>query len=99
MDEKDFFKAYETHQNETIDDFLARHSATELELRDTIAFLIHHREMIRDAELEVLQGETARLITKLTDTKRKILLEELNCFKDVLTLHKRNLRRDDQPRD
>ena len=99
MKDKDFFKDYEAHQNETIDDYIARHSGTEQDLRDVISFLIHHREMIRDAELEVLEHETEQLIEKLADTKRKILLEELQCFKDVLRLHKRLLSQDDEPGD
>ena len=99
MKDKDFFEEYEARQNETVDDYIARHGATEQELRDIISFFIHHREMIRDSEIEVLEAETEGLIKKLADTKRKILLEELECFKDVLALHKRLLRKDDEQGD
>ena len=99
MDDKEFFEQYRAHQNESIDDYIARHSATTTELRDTISFLIHHREMIRDVELEVLEGETSKLLDRLTELKRQILVEELTCFKDVLAFHKQLIRDNDQSRD
>ncbi len=93
MDDKDFFKAYEAHQNESIDDYIARHSATDTELKDVISFLIDHRGQIRDCEIEKLEHETQELIKKLADNKRQILMEELSCFKDTLALHKRLLKK------
>ena len=99
MKDKDFFEEFEARQNETVDDYIARQAGTAQELREMISFFIHHREMIRDCEIEVLEDETQKLIEKLADTKRKILLEELQCFKDVLALHKRLLKKDDEQGD
>ena len=99
MKDEDFFKAYERHQNETVGDYIARNSATDAELRDTISFLIHHRELIRDSELEVLEAETNRILEKLDTVKRRRLMEEVGCFKDVLQLHKRLVSEDGKSRD
>ena len=92
---KNLFKNYEAHEKDSLDDFIKRYSSTESELRETIAYLIHHRELLRDAELETLKAETENLIDKLKDTKRNELLEEIECFKDILALHKRLLEKND----
>lgn len=91
MKDEEFFKAYEARENETTDDFIARHSATEAELRDVIVFLIQHRSQMRDCEIEKLEHETKELLKKLAENKRQILVEELACFKETLALHKRLL--------
>ncbi len=49
-----------------------------------------------DCEIEVLEHHCDALIDQIAKTKRKILLEELNCFKEVLQLHRRLLD-NDQP--
>ena len=59
------------------------------ELRDVISFLIDQREAIRDVELRQLEDEAGTLIEKLQDIDRRKLLEEIKCFKEVLSLHKR----------
>ncbi len=94
-------KKQETGKNaepDPIEGFIARHHTSADDLRDAIAFLIHRRELLRDCELEVLEHECARLTQEIEDKQRKILLEELDCFKEVLRLHKRLLK-NDQPRD
>ena len=85
--------------NDTLEEFIARHSASDAELRDTIAFLIQRRELLRDCEIEQLEAESEALIEKLADTKRCILLAELECFREVLSLHKRLLSENDEPQD
>ena len=50
MSDEEFFKKYEAYENETTEDFINKYSATKRELQDTIAYLIQHREMIRDVE-------------------------------------------------
>ena len=87
--DKEFFKKYENYENETTEDFITRYSSTENELKETIDYLIQHREMIRDVELDRLEKESQKLIEKLEDISRLKLLEEIQCFKDVLTLQKR----------
>ncbi len=102
MDKRDlsdnsFNKMYEGHEKETNEDFIKRYSSTETELRETIAYLIHHRQLLKDAEIEKLEAEAANLVKKLRETKVKILLEELECFKEVLALHKRLLQKNGKP--
>lgn len=95
MADEEFFRKYATYEKESAEDFIKRHDSTERELRDTIAYLIRHREMMRDVELKKLETEAEKLIEKLKDTKRKELLEEIECFKEILALHKRLIRKDD----
>ncbi len=93
---KEFFKKYEAYENESTEDFIRRYSSTESELRETIAYLIQHREMIRDVELERLEGESQKLIEKMEDINRQKLLEEIKCFKDILVLQKRLIQNNDK---
>ncbi|MDA2933473.1 hypothetical protein MYX82_03930 [Acidobacteria bacterium AH-259-D05] len=95
---EDFFKKYEAYENETTEDFIRRYSSTENELKETIDYLIQHREMIRDVELDRLEEESEKLIEKLHDIDRQKLLEEIKCFKDILALQKRLLQKNDKPR-
>ena len=95
----EFFKKYEAHQNETIEDFIKRYSSTETELREIISYLIHHRELMRDVELERLEAEAQKLTEKLRDNDRNQLLEEISCFKDILALQKKLIQENDQSRD
>ncbi len=55
--------------------------------------------MMRDVELELLKSESDKLLEKLNDTKRKILAEEVDCFKNFLSLQRRLIQEDDQPGD
>lgn len=77
------------------EEFLAQFSENQADLKNAIAFLIHRRELLRDCEIEVLQHHCDKLIEQLADTKHRILLEELSCFKEVLTLHQRLLENDE----
>ncbi len=93
---EEFFKKYEAYENESTEDFIRRYSSTESELRETIAYLIQHREMIRDVELDRLEIESQKLIEKLEEINRQKLLEEIKCFKDILALQKRLIQNNDQ---
>lgn len=84
-------------KEQTTEEFLARFGENTADLKNAIAFLIHRRELLRDCEIEVLEHHCNKLIEQLADTKHKILLEELDCFKEVLKLHKR-LSQNDQSR-
>ncbi len=97
LSEDDFLKKYRPHEQESLEDFIKRYSVTETELRETIAYLINHRQLLRDAELEVLQVEAESLVKRLKDTKLKMLVEEIECFKEILDLHKRLLEKNDNP--
>lgn len=99
MDDNNFIKKYEAHQNESAEDFIRKYAATQAELRDIIAYLIQHREMMRDSELERMKGEAEALIAQLAENKNEMLLEELTCFKDILALQKTLIEENDKPRD
>ncbi len=79
---------------ETPGEYLARHVSNQVDLKNAITFLIHRRELLRDCEIEMLELHCAKLIEQIADTKHKIVLEELECFKEVITLHKRLLQND-----
>ena len=98
MTDDEFIRKYDARESEDIDDYIHRLGTTQTELQDTISFLIRRRELLRDCEIEHLERETEQLVTALADTKRRVLLEELSCFKDVLSLHRRLLEKDDQSR-
>ena len=62
MSEKDpsddpFPGKYESFENKSSEDFIKRHSRTRAELRETIEFLIRHRELVRDIKLQKLESE------------------------------------------
>ncbi len=58
-------------------------------MQETIEFLIRHRELVRDIELQKLESESQTLLKRLREIDRKKLVEELKCFKDVLGLQAR----------
>lgn len=74
---------------ESTDEYIARCSSSEEELRETIAFLMHHTELLKDMEIEQLEAQTDELISEVADKRCEILLTELRCFKEILSLHKR----------
>jgi len=83
----------------TSEEYLARFAANRDDLKEAILYLIHRREMLRDAEIEVLEARVEELIKKVSETKKEMLLEELDCFREVIALHKRLLIEDEQPGD
>lgn len=87
----EFISKYESFENQTAEDFIRKHSRTEEELRETISYLIQHRELIRDVELQKLEEESRKLIERLHGISREKLIEEIKCFKDILALQRRLL--------
>ena len=79
---------------QSVEEFIARFGENQADIRNAITFLIHRRELLRDCEIEVLEHHCDKLIEQIASTKRKMLLEELNCFKEVLQLHKRLVEND-----
>ena len=59
------------------------------ELGQTVRILIEHRELLRDEELDRLKRESSELAKRIRDLDQRKLKEELECFRDVLALHKR----------
>ena len=68
-------------------DFL-RGSTTRQELNDIISYLIAHRESLKAVELARLETESERLLKALRRIDAQKLIEEIHCFKEILTLHK-----------
>ena len=81
-----FVRKYESHDNESTEDFIKRHRRTKVELRETIDFLIRHRELVRDIELQKLESRSQKLLRRLREIDDRKLAAELQCFKDVLAL-------------
>jgi|GEM_PF-6645051 len=70
----------------SLDDYF---NLTPAELHETIEFLIQHRQLLRDEEIERLHAEARTLRSRVEELDRRALVEELECFKDVLALHRR----------
>ena len=90
--EKDFLELYEINEKQTVEDLIKQRSFSESELIGTISHLISHRELMRDFELENLQIEADKFMEKLNGAKKKQLLEEIKCFKEIIALQKQLLK-------
>jgi len=66
-----FIRKYEQFENESVEDLIKRNSFSETELAHTISHLIHHRESMKDYELEKLQIEADEFMEKINDAKKK----------------------------
>ena len=95
--DEEFYRKYEAYENETTDEFIRRFSTSEAELRDIIAYLIHHRELNRDMELEKLEAEADMLIEKLRDNQLARLMESIASFREILALHKKLIEENNKP--
>ncbi len=89
------FRRNEVYQNETVEDFIRRWNSTEKELRETIAYLVEHREALRDADLEKLESESAKLLERLKNIETQKILVESQSFKEILSLHKSFIQKND----
>lgn len=87
-----FFQKYDAHEKETVDDIIKRYSSTESELHHTVSSLMDSRYQRRDCELESLEEKSKKLLKQLQGIHIQRMLEELQCFKDVLALQKRLLK-------
>ena len=56
MSDEEFVKMYEKFEKETFEDFINKNNFSDYELIDTISHLIHHRELMRDCEIEESLG-------------------------------------------
>jgi len=72
--DEEFFKRYETFEREA--------------LRETIAYLIENRQLLRDKEIARLEKESNTLLKKLEKIEQEQIIEELRCFKEALSLQK-----------
>ena len=82
MSDEEFFKKYETFEREA--------------LRETIAYLIEHRQKISDEELVRLEKEANTLLKKLEKIEQEQIVEEIKCFKEILSLQKRLIENGEQ---
>ncbi len=98
LTDEDFFKKYGAFENQSAEEFLAKFNSSKAELRELIDHLIQHRQLLRDAEIECLEREAQRLVERLKENKVAILVEEIDCLKDILALQKERSRSNDEPR-
>lgn len=96
MSDEYFFRKYDNYENQTMKEFILKHSSTRKELEETISYLIQHREMLRDVELERLEAESEKLLRKLREIDTEIILEEIQCFKEILSLQKKLIEENDR---
>lgn len=82
-------RSWSPDTEESTDEFLTRQIESGHALREAISFLIHRRELLRDAEIEWLEAQCRMLTDILTEKKNRILLEELECFREIISLQKR----------
>lgn len=99
MSDEEFIRRYETFERESLHDFIDKHSRTRSELEETIDYLIRHREMLKDVELQRLEQESQNLMDKMNELDRAKLIEELRCFKEILAMQHRLIEENDEPRD
>lgn len=92
----DFFQKYQSFEKETVEGIIKRYSSTDSELRQTVASLIDSRYQRRDSELETLEHKAKKLLKQLQGIHIQRMLEELQCFKDILALQKRLFQKNDQ---
>ena len=77
------------------DDFMKKYEAYEREaLRETIVYLIEHRERFRDMYIKKLEMIASHLLKRVQGIRKQQTVEELRCFRDVLALHHRLLEND-----
>jgi len=82
MSDEEFFRKYKTYEDEA--------------LRETIAYLIEHRQKLRDKELVRLEKEADTLLKKLERIEQEQIVEEIKCFKEILSLQKRLIENGEQ---
>lgn len=92
MEKDEFYSKYQSYETGNIDEVLGQW-VSDNKLGETIAWLIEHREELRDQEIKRLEAEAKKLIEALEEIDRDKLLEELRCFKDVLALQRRVVER------
>jgi hypothetical protein len=86
--ENDDFEEQDSWSVETFDNFL-KYCTTETELRQTIKHLIEYRELLRDEEIERLFKESSRLLERLQRYTDGRILEEIECFRDIVALQRK----------
>ncbi|MDA2934219.1 hypothetical protein MYX82_07735 [Acidobacteria bacterium AH-259-D05] len=91
-------RIYQSYEKEALDEFLNL-CMTENQLRETVTYLIERREQLKNEQLEKLEAESQKLIEKLKDINGLKLLEELQCFKEILALQKRLIQMNEKASD
>ena len=95
--DENFIRKYEAYETDASRNPVNRHTLPKAELEQLIASLIQRRAELRREELHRLQAEAASLIEKLRHNEKQQLLEELECFKDTLSLQKQLLDENGKP--
>ena len=94
--DEEFYRKFEAYESETADEIIRRSSGTEKELRAVIDYLVLHRQALSEAELERLESESGKLVKKLQTVELEKIIEEINCFKEILSFQRRLIKKNDQ---
>jgi hypothetical protein len=69
------------------------------DVRAVIGWMIERRELLRADEVRSLYDKIAEFLELVAKARREALVEELECFKDILSLHKTLMDKNhDEPR-
>jgi len=93
--DEEFYRRFEAYESETADEIIKRCSGTEKELRAVIEYLVLHRQALSESELERLGVESEKLVKKLQTVELEKIIEEVNCFKDILSFQKKLIKKND----
>jgi hypothetical protein len=89
MSDEEFFKLYDAYDRPSAQDVIDKIYGSEDELSEIVEYLIRHRELLKNCNLETLEAEAEELLKKLRENQIKRLLEGIACFKEILELQKR----------
>jgi hypothetical protein len=97
MTDKEFFKMYEAYEDEMAQDFLENSLPVivEKDFLEIIYGFIDLRHSIKDVELKKLKVEAGKKFKNLKETQFERICEEIKCFKDITSLHKKLIEKND----
>ena len=85
LTDKEFYQRYDAFDRAAVEELL---NAASGDVRNAIDYLVEHRTRIRDSEIARLEKESSQLLGRVQSLDREKLVEELRCFKDVLSLYR-----------
>lgn len=83
---EEFLRRAVEYDDDAFDEFLKSLNG---DVRETINYLIVHRQLLKEEAIDALKREADELQTKLQDITLRQSVEEIKHFRDVLRLHKR----------
>ena len=86
--DEEFARMYESFEKETLEDIVKKNNFSKNELDNTLHHLIINREKVLDFELNYIDEEAKNRVKHIDDVKKQKLLEEIRCFKEMISLQK-----------